>query len=365
MSSPHAVPPPTDPHERHKAVQALARAVPVTRMVDYGVPLGQALAVHQALPAQDAPPWERLCAVQADALAQIATRAERDGLVDTAAWAWRATAALLQCAQLAFNADVAPKVDLYRQAHAALLRHAMLAGDLEVLARDSPAGVLHGWLCRPARATRSAVVLLGGLSGWGGVYLDMARALARRGVLAVLAEGPGQGLTRLQSGLHMGPQTLPLLAHFVDLAQQRGATRIGVWGNSFGGLFAAQLAARDARVCAACINGAPLAPQVPAFRTAREQMDAAFGTTSDVALAGVLQALSLDPAHQRIRGPVLVLEGGCDPLVPAGSQDAFLDLATQPRHSAVWRWPDGEHTLYNHALERNARVADWFAAVLH
>lgn len=364
MSSLPAASPPTDLQERHKAAQALARAVPVTRMVDYGVPLGAALDVHQALTAQDAPRWEAVCAARAEPLAQLADRAQAEGRVDTAAWAWRATAALLQCAQLAFNADTPCKADLYRQAHAALLRHASLAGDLEALQLDTPAGALHGWLCRPARATQAAVVLVGGLSGWGSVYLDMARALARRGILAVLAEGPGQGLTRLQSGLRMGPHTLPLLARFVDLASLRGATRIGVWGNSFGGLFAAQLAARDARVRAACINGAPMAPQVPGFRTAREQMEAAFGTSGDDALAGVLQALSLDPARQRIQGPVLVLEGGCDPLVPPGSQDAFLGLSTRPQHSAVWRWPDGEHTLYNHAQERDARVADWFAAVL-
>ncbi len=31
---------------------------------------------------------------------------------------------------------------------------------------------------------------------------------------------------------------------------------------------------------------------------------------------------------------------------------------------ALRTWPDGEHTLYNHAAERDALVADWFAGRL-
>ncbi|MFF5187388.1 hypothetical protein ACFY30_27090 [Streptomyces sp. NPDC000345] len=56
----------------------------------------------------------------------------------------------------------------------------------------------------------------------------------------------------------------------------------------FGGLFAAHLAAADARVGAVVVNGAPATPAVPEFRTAAER----FGVTvpfthaeSDIVLA--------------------------------------------------------------------------------
>ena len=58
-----------------------------------------------------------------------------------------------------------------------------------------------------------------------------------------------------------------------------------------------------------------------------------------------------------------MVEGGHDPLVPLGSQSAFAALTTSTVVSTLG-WPDGEHTIYNHSDERNARVGDWFAARL-
>ena len=57
---------------------------------------------------------------------------------------------------------------------------------------------------------------------------------------------------------------------------------------------------------------------------------------------------------------VLVVEGGLDPLLPLGGQAPFLRLSDAPG-GGVLTWPDGEHTIYNHAAQRNAQVADWFA----
>ncbi|WP_430333956.1 hypothetical protein [Rhodococcus sp. ACT016] len=40
-------------------------------------------------------------------------------------------------------------------------------------------------------------------------------------------------------------------------------------------------------------------------------------------------------------------------------QQPFLDGAA--RDATLRVWEDGEHTIYNHAEERNDLVADWFA----
>jgi hypothetical protein len=45
--------------------------------------------------------------------------------------------------------------------------------------------------------------------------------------------------------------------------------------------------------------------------------------------------------------------------VPLGSQADFIALTAIER-AEVLTWADGEHTIYNHANERNARVSDWF-----
>jgi esterase/lipase len=106
-----------------------------------------------------------------------------------------------------------------------------------------------------------------------------------------------------------------------------------------------------------------MVPSVPTFRTAREQMDAVFGTTREPELAECLAALALDPSRHRTKAAMLILEGGRDVLVPIGSQKSFFDLSTSDRRS-VLTWGDGQHTIYNHAQERNDRVADWFSKQL-
>lgn len=343
-----------------KLIEALQRSSPVTRMVDYGVPLGDALEVHRRVGNADSIPWDQVCEQLARQYLERAALAEAHGHRLSAAEALRSGAALLYCGQLAFNTDTPRKLELYESSQGALRQHARLAGDIDELTLPTPHGPLYGWAVRPAGVARAAVLILGGLSGWGMAYLDMARALAQRGILAVLGEGPGQGLTRLRSGVCVTPDTLTLSSTFLDYAQAQGARAFGAWGNSFGGLFCAHLAAADPRVAAVCINGAPIAPPPPPFRTIREQMYAAMGVASEDALAERLRMLTMSTDRHRIVGEVLVLEGGRDPVVALGEQAAFFSLAS-PERTHLMSWEDGEHTLYNHAAERNGRVADWFS----
>lgn len=343
---------------------ALLRAVPLTRMVDYGVPVGDALEITARVGMEQAQAWDGVAEEVAGRHASLAQEAAALGCTRSAAQAWACAAALYQVAQLAFNADEPRKAALYEAGRQAMVDHGAIGGAVTELQLPSPRGTLYGWQVSPATQTpRSAVVIVGGLSGWGAVYLGMARALADRGMLCVLAEGPGQGSTRMRSGLHLDADTLPLLRRFIDHAQAAGARRIGVCGNSFGGLFAAHMAAIDPRVSALCINGAPMVPPVPEFRTAREQMAALFGVPTEVALEQRLSDLRMSPHQHRIDAAMLVVEGGRDPLVALGEQAAFFELGA-PQRCQVMTWPDGEHTIYNHAAWRNARVADWFGAQL-
>lgn len=122
-------------------------------------------------------------------------------------------------------------------------------------------------------------------------------------------------------------------------------------------------AAADARIAACCINGAPDRCIQPPFRTAMEQMVALFGKRDLEGLESTMAALAFDPRAAPIRCPVLVLEGGADPIVPLGSQDVFPANNTDDRSNKL-TWPDGEHAIYNHASERNQRTAEWFVQCL-
>jgi alpha-beta hydrolase superfamily lysophospholipase len=328
-------------------------------MVDYGVPESWARQVHALSASPDGPDWEQACEELAERAQPSVSSAGPE-----ARTAWRQVAALLQCAQLAFSLDGPRKVALYEAAHEAMLQHAARSEDLAEIAIRTPSGVLFGWCVTPlGRPPAGAVVVTGGLSGWGAAFLDQGRELAERGLVAVLAEGPGQGLTRLRSGLRYSSGNAALFDSFVDHAVASGGGPVGLWGNSFGGLLAAGRALHDGRVRALCVNGAPHAPEVPEFRTVRESMAAFFGTTSGPALADALASVAVSAERDRFDGDVLVVEGGEDPLVPLGAQHEFLRLTGESRRTLL-SWPDGEHTIYNHAAERNERVADWFAARL-
>jgi alpha-beta hydrolase superfamily lysophospholipase len=122
---------------------------------------------------------------------------------------------------------------------------------------------------------------------------------------------------------------------------------------------AARVAAADTRIRACIVNGASAAPTVPEFRSAREQIFAFTGTSALAAATQTLSELSFDPVEHRIAAPCLVLRGGADPLVSEPQQRQFLDGMPSAR-SEFLVWPDGEHTLYNHAAERDAITADWF-----
>ncbi|MGH3585618.1 MAG: alpha/beta hydrolase family protein, partial [Pseudonocardia sp.] len=150
----------------------------------------------------------------------------------------------------------------------------------------------------------------------------------------------------------------------VTYVRDRGelGPRVGLWGNSFGGLFAATTAASDPRVAAVCVNGAPARPRLLDFRTFAEQAGAMLGTTDPAAIQRNFDRLAHTDTD-RIGCPLLVLHGGADPLITPADQQPFLDAATHPS-TTLRTWKDGEHTMYNHADERTAYVADWFADTL-
>jgi len=343
------------------AVAAQHRAMPYTRLVDCGMNSADARALLNDTAAGR--PWSAAAVELAERRTQNADRAEAAGHGVTALQCARWAAAAELFAQMAENDDTPLKRALYRRYVEATARVARLTGPamqrIEVPYRE---GRLVGWVRLPPNGIAQAtVVVWGGLSGWGAAYLNTADALTARGLACVLAEGPGQGEPRIHDCLHLDEYVAEGFARFLDAidGHPKLGERIGVQGNSFGGLFAAHLAAGDSRVGACVVNGAPAAPQLPPFRTARAQFAAAIGTDESDRLTDVLDALRFDPERHRINCPVLVLHGGADPLLPDPAlQEPFARAAGSLGQLRIW--PDGEHTIYNHGAERDAYVADWF-----
>ena len=350
--------------DKSKEIEALRRAMSVNRMLDYGMSRAQAERAHRETGA--GAPWDTCLEALADEEVGRARAAEASGNTAAAAGHWREAAASLVFAQMAFNFDTNRKRALYGRMTDCFAEHVKRSPlSIRKVETMFGGGRLFGWLCRlPDRFDTPTVILMGGMSGWATSYLATAEALCEAGLSCLLADGPGQGESRLEGKVFLSADVASGFSRFVDLAAEAsGGAPVGIWGNSFGGLFAALSAAADARISACCINGAPWRCEIPPFRTAAEQMAAMFGAKALDDVAETMTALSFDGARSPIPAPVLIVEGGADPLVPLGTQAAFRQGNKHPL-STTLTWPDGEHTIYNHASERNATVSQWFVQAL-
>jgi alpha-beta hydrolase superfamily lysophospholipase len=344
-----------------KLLAAQWRSMTPTRMADYGVPSDDILRLQHLTAAGIA--WDVAAESLADAQEQRALAALATGHQVTAREAYRAAAANLIFAQMAFNHDTPRKRHLYDRLSSTLAAVAHISGGrMEKIEPEFGAGHLVGWLVRPAIDTAlGTVIVFGGQSGWGAAYWRHADALASRGLATIMAEGPGQGETRLRHGVLLDVDVPAAYGRFVDVVEQDPAlgSAVGIFGNSLGGLYAALTAAADERIRACCVNGAPAHPALLGHRSFDEQAAAMLGTDDRARLTANFDRLAFDPGQQRIGCPLLVLHGGEDVLFGLEAQQPFLDGAGADQTLRVW--PDGDHTIYNHCEERTAFVADWFA----
>lgn len=342
------------------ATQAFQRAMPMSRLLDCGMDFSDAQALFRRTSAGEA--WDQVAEALAQAQLERATQAAQAGCRVTAVEAQACALANLLFAQMAFNYDNSRKRALYdRLTTATSQLCAWSEGRMARVELPFAHGHLVAWLVRPAaRQARGTVLLFGGQSGWGVAYLPIARALARRGLATLLAEGPGQGETRMRQGLLVDVDMAAAYSRFIDfIASDTTLGAPGIWGNSVGGLWAARTAAADGRIQACCVNGGLAAPVLLPFRTFVEQAGAMLGSDDEAAIAENFRRMSFDPERDRIACPLLVLHGAADPLVKPQDLQPFL-AGADSRDASLRVWADGEHTLYNHASERTAFVADWF-----
>lgn len=345
----------------NSATLALQRAMPMTRLLDCGMDYSDAAQLFKRTNEGNA--WdveaESLAAAQLERAAKAAERDQMATAMDCQAWA----IANLVFAQMALNFDTPRKRDLYGQLTQASHQLAAWSGNqIERVELPFANACLVGWLVRPqVDRILGTVVLFGGQSGWGIAYLPIARALARRGVATLLAEGPGQGETRLTQGIYLDTDVTYAYQQFVSyVTNDPSLGAVGIWGNSIGGLWAAKTAAADSRIQACCVNGAFAHPRLLPFRTFTEQAAAMLGDEDEAAIQRNFDRLSLRPEQDKMGCALLVLHGGEDPLIRLEDQQPFIEAATGD-NATLKVWLDGEHTIYNHASERTSFVADWFA----
>jgi len=209
------------------------------------------------------------------------------------------------------------------------------------------------------------VIMIPGLDSVKEELQATAEYLLARGLAVIAIDGPGQGETECELPIEPAYERVTTaVADYLKGRDDIDADRIGVFGVSLGGYYAARSAAYEPRVRAAVDLAGPyrfdldwdtLAPQT---RTTFQHRSGAADPAQARALAATL---TLQDAAPRITCPLLVVHGGRDRLIPAYHAER---LAREAPGAELLLYPDGGHGVTNHAFESRAAIADWLAAHL-
>lgn len=302
--------------------------------------------------------WGRT-AQQYEALAE---RGESEGHPLTAADAWQRASLCWHWGKFVFVEDP----DQQRAAHNRTVAcYARAAGMLTPVAQrvEIPYGDvgLAAYLRVPnAAAPMPAVIMAPGLDSVKEELQATAEYLHSRGLATLAIDGPGQGESEYALPIEPAYEKVATVA--VDWLANRpeiDARRIGFFGVSLGGYYAARAAAYERRLRASVALCGPYRfdldwDDLPSLtRATFEHRSGAFGPEAARQRAA---ALTLEGAASQITNPLLIVHGRRDRLVPAHHAER---LAAEAPGAELVMYEDGNHGITNHPFESRALVADW------
>jgi dienelactone hydrolase len=306
--------------------------------------------------------WCREWGVTAVRYETIAERAEAAGRRLTAAGAWRRAAICWHWGKFLF----VDHPDQQRAAH----ERTVACYARGAWALDPPAervGI-------PYRRTRLAaylrlptgpapvVVMIPGLDSVKEELQATADYLLARGLATLAVDGPGQGEAEYE--LPIEPAYEHVVRACFDWLQGRegvDAGRLGVFGVSLGGYYAARAAAFEPRALATVALAGPYDFSVgwddlPGLTSGAFQHRS--GADSPEEARRRAGQLTLEGASQLISRPLLIVFGKRDRLI---SYQQAERLAAEAPGAELAIWDDGNHGLTNHVYESRSLMADWLA----
>jgi dipeptidyl aminopeptidase/acylaminoacyl peptidase len=209
------------------------------------------------------------------------------------------------------------------------------------------------------------VIMMPGLDSVKEELQATAEYLLARGLAIIAIDGPGQGEAEYELPIEPAYERVAsAVADYLEGRDDIDPARIGGFGVSLGGYYAARAAAYEPRLKAVVALAGPyqwsqdwdiLPPQTRATFQRRS------GATTEGEARERAAELTLHDAAARITIPLLVAAGGRDRLVPAHHAER---LAREAPGAELMLYPDGSHGLTNHAFESRSKMADWLAAHL-
>jgi esterase FrsA len=220
---------------------------------------------------------------------------------------------------------------------------------------------VRGWLVLPpGRGPHPVVLTTNGLEG---TVQELAVGMLRyrgAGLAMFTMEMPGS----YAYAEPMGGESEAIYRQVIDhlAADTRlDASRIGMVGVSFGGYWAARMAANDDRLACAVACGAPTHHSFNGGALGMPEviigaLSDTLGATNPIALVRALRALSIRDRYAHIAIPLLAINGDQDSLL--SSQDT-IDLADAAPHATLLLYPDDDHCAMGHYRQWLDYSQDW------
>jgi len=210
------------------------------------------------------------------------------------------------------------------------------------------------------------VILIAGLDSTKEEFREVERAFHERGMATLALDGPGQGEAEATFPIradwsHVGEA---IIEHLSTM-EQVDVARIGVWGVSLGGYYAARLASADLPIRATVVLSGPYS-FASAWENLNELTRRAFEvrswSSSPEEAAARARELTLEGHTTSITAPLLVISGKLDRLFSWHDGER---LAHEARGATEVRVLDqGNHGCANVIYRHRPFAADWMAARL-
>jgi 5-aminopentanamidase len=296
---------------------------------------------------------------------QVAETAEAAGRLVTAGEAWRRAALCWHWGKFVFTDHPQEQRAAHELTVACFRRGAGTLSPPAEPVRVPYAGTTLAAYLRVPPGQPPVVIMIPGLDSVKEELQATAEYLLSRGLAVIAIDGPGQGETEYELPIEPAYERVTTaVADYMKGRDDIDPDRIGVFGVSLGGYYAARSAAYEPRVRAAVALAGPyrwdLDWDMLPVQT-RITFQHRSGAASPAGARERAAALTLEDAAARITCPLLVAHGGRDRLVPPYHAER---LAREAPGAELMMVPDGSHGLTNHAFESRAAMADWLAARL-
>ena len=297
---------------------------------------------------------------------QLAEGAEAAGRTVTAGEAWRRAALCWHWGKFVFTDHPEEQRAAHERTVACFRRGAgTLSPPAEPVRVPYAGSTLAAYLRIPPGEPGPVVIMIPGLDSVKEELQATAEYMLRRGLAVIAIDGPGQGEAEYEFPIEPAyERVVTAVADFLKGRDDLDPDRLGVFGVSLGGYYAARSAAYEPRVRAAVDLAGPYRwdqdwDALPS--QTRTTFQARSGAASPAQARERAAALTLEDAAARITCPLLVVHGGRDRLIPAYHAER---LVREAPGAELMLYPDGSHGVTNHAFESRAAMADWLAARL-